>query len=561
MTVAIYARVSTDKQSKESPEQQVSECRKKLTSLGIDHSDAEVYIDQGISGARTDRPAYQRLLAAVDGGGITTVALWAQSRLGRDADEVSRAMRRIESHGIRLLTCDGYDSGTMSKQSRKLMRGFKGMMDEAYLDDLAIAVHRGLSGKADKLHWCGGRVYGYDLEPVYGTKLDAYKRPERDHTILAINEEQAAIVREIFERHAAGDSSGVIAADLTSRGVPSPGTFWKERTERRAERWARSGIAAMLSNELYNGTYYWNTTNWERVDRERERDGKTVTVKIRICRPRPKSEWKGSPKNVPYLEIINDELFKKVQARLNANVGKPRDVRLTRGGGARYLVSGLLRCPRCKANFVLDSATHYKCAAVKDGKACDNPARVSRLVVEPLIITHLMDQLLDPEVVNSVAKEMQRYFNERTAANERREVEKPAALLEIEAEIARLRAELIGASAMKAKLTQATLIQAEAMKAELMESQPAAKASAKILTVLPRAAELYRLQLKKGLERASPRDVDRARAAVRQLAGGPIWIDQQPGEATAFATFFADRLAVAKAAGANVVVDGSGGRI
>lgn len=48
-------------------------------------------------------------------------------------------------------------------------------MNETFLDDLSERVHRGLTGQALRGHWCGGRPYGYKLNPMLDTtRLDSY---------------------------------------------------------------------------------------------------------------------------------------------------------------------------------------------------------------------------------------------------------------------------------------------------------------------------------------------------------------------------------------------------
>jgi len=61
-TGIIYARVSTEQASqKETPIQsQISECLKYAQSKGIEI--LEVFIDKGISGTKTDRPAFQKAI-------------------------------------------------------------------------------------------------------------------------------------------------------------------------------------------------------------------------------------------------------------------------------------------------------------------------------------------------------------------------------------------------------------------------------------------------------------------------------------------------------------------
>lgn len=73
------------------------------------------------------------------------------------------------------------------------------------------------------------KCYGYDVRP---------------NGKLAINYDEAAVVRWIFDRYLSGDSLGKIAAGLEQRGILSP-------TGRR--KWNREAIDKLLSNEKYTG--------------------------------------------------------------------------------------------------------------------------------------------------------------------------------------------------------------------------------------------------------------------------------------------------------------------
>jgi site-specific DNA recombinase len=73
----------------------------------------------------------------------------------------------------------------------KVHRGFKGLMNEIFLDDLRERVHRGLAGQAMKHYWCGGRPYGYRLKPVLdASRIDVYGQPSRIGTVLEIDDDQ-----------------------------------------------------------------------------------------------------------------------------------------------------------------------------------------------------------------------------------------------------------------------------------------------------------------------------------------------------------------------------------
>ena len=73
------------------------------------------------------------------------------------------------------------------------------------------------------------KCYGYDINP---------------NGELAINPDEAKVVRWIFERYIAGDSLGKIATGLEKQGISSPTGRLK---------WNREAIDKLLSNEKYTG--------------------------------------------------------------------------------------------------------------------------------------------------------------------------------------------------------------------------------------------------------------------------------------------------------------------
>jgi site-specific DNA recombinase len=64
MKAALYGRYSTDRQREASIEDQFRNCEQFAKREGWEIG--ERFADQGVSGARADRPAYQRALAKGD---------------------------------------------------------------------------------------------------------------------------------------------------------------------------------------------------------------------------------------------------------------------------------------------------------------------------------------------------------------------------------------------------------------------------------------------------------------------------------------------------------------
>ena len=104
---------------------------------------------------------------------------------------------------------------------------------------------------------------------------------------LAVNPEEAKVVRWIFEQYLAGDSLGKIASGLEQQSIPSP-------TGR--PKWNREAINKLLSNEKYTGRVILQKTI------------STGTVQIENNGPMERYLYTGS-----HEAIISDEMFKVVQ--------------------------------------------------------------------------------------------------------------------------------------------------------------------------------------------------------------------------------------------------------
>jgi site-specific DNA recombinase len=99
---------------------------------------------------------------------------------------------------------------------------------------------------------------------------------------------------------------------------------------------------------------------------------------------------------------------------------------------------------------------------------------------------------------------------------------------ELTARIKRLRERLkTGDPDMTINEMQAAIERAEAKRRELEQQQPEAKQSAKVLSILPRAAELYRRQLAQGLD-GNAREALKARVFLREWFGGKIRLEPLP---------------------------------
>ena len=98
MNVALYLRVSTTDQD---PESQGREVRSFAAARGW--ATVETYQDLGVSGARTHRPALDRLLRDAWRGRFQAVVVWDLSRMARSTLHALQLLQEFEQMKVRLV--------------------------------------------------------------------------------------------------------------------------------------------------------------------------------------------------------------------------------------------------------------------------------------------------------------------------------------------------------------------------------------------------------------------------------------------------------------------------
>ena len=115
---------------------------------------------------------------------------------------------------------------------------------------------------------------------------------------------------------------------------------------------ALSGTARQFTGifrrELYIGQAIWNRRHVKKVP----------GTSKRIAEIRPRNEW--IILDHPELRIINDALWNRVQARLKqARKSAHKNNKQSRGRPSMYLLSGLMKCGECGANFIMRDTRAY----------------------------------------------------------------------------------------------------------------------------------------------------------------------------------------------------------
>jgi site-specific DNA recombinase len=150
---------------------------------------------------------------------------------------------------------------------------------------------------------------------------------------------------------------------------------------------------------------------------------------------------------------------------------------------------------------------------------------------------------------------MHAYYEVQTRLIQTREVDRPRELVELSARIDRLRQRLRhGDPDMTADELQAAIERAEGKRRELEGQRSDAAGAPAMLSILPKAAAMFREKVARGLEGNSEATL-KARTVPRELVGGQIDLKKEGGELWAEYSFLPAALLQ------SVGYRGSGGRI
>lgn len=472
MKAIFYARYSTEHQTESTIADQLRRCREYAKSRGWKIG-AE-YTDEGISGAAIgNRPGVQKALADLETGDVLLVV--DTTRLSRSQD-LAPLLTRLRHRGVRVIgVLDGFDSDS---RTARMQAGLSGIMSEEFRAQIASRTHSALDMRARQGKATGGKCYGY-------TKAGE------------IIESEASIVREVFERAARGETQKGIARDLNARGVAAPGASWERKTRRSDGVWLVSSINSMLGNERYIGRVIWNRSIWRRDPDT----GKRQRVE------RPESEWIESEGPA----IVSREVWDQVRAR-----AMPRKLHGgTRGGGPRYLLSGILVCGICGSKLIATGSkgSHYYCSTHRHGgeTACSMAIGARRDLAESGVLEPIRENLLSDQAVELAVEMIARWRRE-----ERTEATRPAELEELDRRIEKLEAQVAAGALDREDIAPSVAALLERRRSLLASSWRKATGRSKV--TVSEAAERYRVAAER-LRATLEGPVTDARVALHEITG------------------------------------------
>lgn len=352
----ILARYSTDNQSEASIETQVEHCSTwcKKNNLSI----LDIFADYAVSGMKSTRPQYERMMGLLRQGGADTVVIYDQSRMFRNMIAWFQFREELDSMGVRVVSVTQPTvGGDLNDPANFLNEGVFALFNQMHVlqtkqKTIAGVRHRAQQGK----HTGGTPALGYRVEN------------ER----LVVDEAEAAIVRQIFKRYAAGETYGQILSALNQQGL----------TTKRGTPFVRNSLHDLLKNEKYIGRAVFGGKPVAK-DGSRNAHAERSSDCIVVACP----------------AIVDQETWNIVRKRMEGNrhVGRnPEKV--------EQPLKGKIFCGDCDSAMTLSVSVggkakaryyYYKCAAKKRGLDCPS-LQIRKDELEQLVSDSVRSQLGTP---------------------------------------------------------------------------------------------------------------------------------------------------------------------
>lgn len=190
------------------------------------------------------------------------VLVYQLDRFARNRYDSAINKSKLKKNGVRVISAK---ENIADDPSGILVEGVLESMAEYYSAELSQKIHRGMEINAEKCLSNGSNL-------GLGFKVDSERR-------FYVDNDEAAIVREIYERYVAGETKAEIIRDLQRRKIKT--SLGKE--------FSNNSLSRLLSNKRYIGVYLY--------------------------------KGQETPGGMP--RILDDDLFYRVQALMNKNKSAP----------------------------------------------------------------------------------------------------------------------------------------------------------------------------------------------------------------------------------------------
>ena len=331
------------------------------------------YDDGGYTGANTERPALQRLIADIKEGTVNCVVVYKVDRLSRSLLDFVQILELFEKNSVAFVSVTQAfnTNNSMGRLTLNILLSFaqfeREIISERVKDKMGAARKKG--------KWLGGRpILGYDLDKV-------------NHKIV-INEKDAKLVREVFDLYLKERTFLGVAKLLNEKGYLTKCHPTKSGNHG-GIRFKNTNVHHIVKNILYTGKVKYNG-----------------------------EIYKGM-----HEAIISDEIFNKAREIIANNRVRRDYSKVTHNTG---LLSRILRCKACNGIMFHTYTSkkkdrkyrYYVCLnAHKRGYSSCPTKSVNAQHIEDAVIGSLKKIALDAELRKGALEDVNKRIREEIDAH------------------------------------------------------------------------------------------------------------------------------------------------
>jgi len=353
----IYARYSSDAQTEQSIEGQLRECQNYAK-----HNDiliVDTYIDRAMTGTNDNRAAFQKMIRDSAKKQWEIVLVYKLDRFSRNKFETVIHRKTLQDNGVRLVSAMEKIPDT---PEGALMETVLEGLNQYYSEELRQKVNRGLRESWIKGQATGGKhILGYDIvEKKY-----------------VINEREAALVRELFERYANQETAPAIAAAMTAAGKLRP----------EGQPFEQYYIYKILHDKRYTGVVEHQGVLYDNI----------------------------------FPQIITSDLWQRVESIYNENRLSPS----RKKDKFDYILSEKMICGVCKRkkHGICSTGRHgghfgyYSCKGKKDKREICSCKPIRKEYIEDLVVNTTIRLLTNEDEIMRIAEKILETHERQTRDN------------------------------------------------------------------------------------------------------------------------------------------------
>jgi site-specific DNA recombinase len=345
----LYTRISTDEENQ--PTSLASQ-RERLEAFCKVQEDWRIiaHHEDRATGTKLDRPGLQAALDLARQGRIDQLLVYRIDRLSRKVRQLAGIAEELDKLDVVLRSAtEPFDTGTAAGRMMLQMLGVFAEFEHATIVD---RITSGIERRAREGRWPNGRI-------PFG-----YARNEEKH--LVPDERTAPVIRRIFKWYAAGRlGAAAIARRLDSEQAPAPPRGWQPAV-----------VLWILSNQAYVGRVHWREQTFPGI----------------------------------HEPLTDQTTFDHAQALLKE---RGEDLAMRAASRAEFLLTGLIRCGRCRRAYVGMSAKgnggtyhYYACSGRQKlgRKSCDGE-RLPKDKLEAAILHQLTGLYRDGSMIRDAIEQ------------------------------------------------------------------------------------------------------------------------------------------------------------